>query len=74
MLLGPINEEKVEISGDGAKMSRIANFIVLSFSLLSDGESVMSASGKQKSPSCCYYCFSCYCCFLSFGLDERERS
>lgn len=36
----------MKISGDGAKMSRIANFIVLSFALLSDGEKVMSSKGK----------------------------
>ena len=27
---------KVKISGDGAKISRISNFIVMSFALLSD--------------------------------------
>ena len=38
--------QKIKISGDGAKMSRLTNFIVLSFSLLSDGEKVMSAKGE----------------------------
>lgn len=37
--------QKVKICGDGAKMSRLTNFVVLSFSLLSDGEKVMSAKG-----------------------------
>ena len=41
------NGEKVKISGDGAKMSRIANFIVLSFSIISDEEQIMSAYGKK---------------------------
>jgi hypothetical protein len=41
------NGEKVKISGDGAKMSRIANFIVLSFSIISDEEKIMSAYGKK---------------------------
>ena len=35
--------QRVKISGDGAKMSRLTNFVVLSFSLLSDGEKVMAA-------------------------------
>ncbi|KAK3743284.1 hypothetical protein QZH41_017319, partial [Actinostola sp. cb2023] len=38
-----ITEAKVRIGGDGAKMSRIASFVVLSFSLLGDEESIMSA-------------------------------
>ncbi len=37
--------QKVKITSDGAKMSRLTNFVVLSFSLLSDGEKVMSAKG-----------------------------
>lgn len=41
------NGEKVKISGDGAKMSRIANFIVLSFSIISDEEKIMSPYGKK---------------------------
>ena len=36
----------VKISGDGAKMSRLTNFVVLSFCLLSEGEKVMSAKGE----------------------------
>lgn len=45
---GEKNFEKaqIRISGDGAKISRIANFVVLSFSILEDEESVMSAYGK----------------------------
>ena len=39
--------EKVKISRDGAKISRIANFIVLSFSLIGDEEQIMSAYGKK---------------------------
>ena len=33
-----LSTQRVKISGDGAKMSRITNFVVLSFSLLSDGK------------------------------------
>lgn len=36
----------MKVSGDGAKMSRIGNFIVLSFALLSDGQKVMCFKGK----------------------------
>jgi hypothetical protein len=39
--------QKVKISGNGAKMSRVTDFVVLSFSLLSEGEKVMSAKGKH---------------------------
>ena len=43
--------EKIRISGDEAKMSRIANFIVLSFSVISDEEQAMSAYSKKQSIS-----------------------
>ena len=33
---------KVRISGDGAKMSRNTNYIVLSFAVLNEGEEVMT--------------------------------
>lgn len=46
MAKGPITEEKIKISGDGAKMSRIANFILLPFSIISDKENIMSAYGN----------------------------
>ncbi|PFX33075.1 hypothetical protein AWC38_SpisGene2134 [Stylophora pistillata] len=39
---GDLEKQEVNVSGDGAKMSRITNFIVISFALLSDGEKVMS--------------------------------
>lgn len=39
-------------------MSRIANLIVISFALLSNGEKVMSCKGE-----CCYGTFSKYKCF-----------
>lgn len=38
---------KVKISGDGAKMSRTTNFMLLSFSLLQTGEKVMSSKGNR---------------------------
>ena len=37
---------KVKISGDGAKMSHTSNLFVMSFSLLDDGQSCLSSSGK----------------------------
>ncbi|XP_067034418.1 uncharacterized protein [Acropora muricata] len=43
---GDLGRQQIKISGDGAKMSRIANFIVISFAMLSDGEKVMSCKGK----------------------------
>ena len=36
---------KVKISGDGAQMTRITNFVVLSFSLLNNDADVMSSKG-----------------------------
>ena len=38
--------QRVNIAGDGAKISRISNYIVLSVALLSDDRSVMSRKGK----------------------------
>ena len=44
----PLEEPiKVKISGDGAKMSRTTNFMILSFSLLQTGENVMSSKGNR---------------------------
>ena len=37
--------QKIKISGDGARMSRTTSFVVLSFSILSEGEKVMSVKG-----------------------------
>ena len=36
---------KIKISGDGAKMSRLTSFIVISFSVLNNGEDVMLSRG-----------------------------
>ena len=38
---------KVKISCDGAKMSKSANFMILSFSLLQTGDLVMSSKGNR---------------------------
>ena len=38
--------QKVKISGDGANISRVSNYIVMSFALLSDEKEVMSTKGK----------------------------
>ena len=44
----PKNEPmRVKISCDGAKMSRSANFMILSFSLLQTGDLVMSSKGNR---------------------------
>ena len=37
---------QIKISGDGAKMTNNANFILFSFAILRTGESVMSAKGN----------------------------
>jgi hypothetical protein len=41
---GPV---KVKVSGDGAKMTRFTNFIVISFSVLNVEETIMSSKGKS---------------------------
>ena len=38
---------KVKVSGDGAKMTRLTNFIVISFSIVNYEETVMSSKGKS---------------------------
>ena len=38
---------KIKINGDGARMTRNSNFILLSFSILHTGESVMSSKGNR---------------------------
>jgi hypothetical protein len=50
-----LSTQRVKISGDGAKMSRITNFVVLSFSLLSEGEKVMSTKGKYRHVNNIYF-------------------
>ena len=37
---------KVKISGDGARMTRLSNFMLLSFSFLETKENVLSSKGK----------------------------
>ena len=37
---------KVKLSGDGAKMTRVTNFIVISFSILNDKDATMSSNGE----------------------------
>ena len=39
---------KIKISGDGAKMSRLTSFVVISFSVLNNEEDVMSSKGTEK--------------------------
>ena len=36
---------KIKLSGDGAKMTRITGFIVISFSILNDGDNPLSPKG-----------------------------
>ena len=44
----PITDKiKIKINGDGARMTRNSNFILLSFSILQTEESVMSAKGNR---------------------------
>ena len=37
---------KVKVSGDGARMSRASNFILLSFSILQSTDDLLSSKGK----------------------------
>lgn len=39
---------KVKINGDGAKLSRTTNFMILSFSLLQTGDRVMTSSKGNR--------------------------
>ena len=41
----PNLELQVKLSGDGAKMSRLTNFVVISFSVLNNKSDVMSSRG-----------------------------
>ncbi|XP_020911538.2 uncharacterized protein LOC110249299 [Exaiptasia diaphana] len=42
-----IGKIKVKLSGDGAKMTRVTSFVILSFSILDDKDSVMSSKGNH---------------------------
>jgi hypothetical protein len=39
---------KVKVSGDGGKMSRLTNFVVISFSVLNGDNDMMSSKGMLK--------------------------
>lgn len=39
---------KVKLSGDGARMSRVSNFILLSFSVLQSTDDLLSSKGKNN--------------------------
>lgn len=41
----PPPKYKIKLSGDGAKMTRLTGFIVISFSILNDGDAAMSSKG-----------------------------
>ena len=43
--VGSSNKVKVKISGDGAKMTRQTNFLVITFSIV-DSDDVMSSKGN----------------------------
>ena len=36
---------KIKLSGDGARMTRVTGFIIISFSILNDGNAVLSSKG-----------------------------
>lgn len=40
-----MNKLKVKLSGDGAKMTRVTEFVIVSFSVLNDEDAVMSSKG-----------------------------
>jgi hypothetical protein len=73
-----LSTQRVKISGDGAKMSRITNFVVLSFSLLSEGEKVMSTKGKYRHVNNIYLTFETwthhlYIIFICICFNELLR-
>jgi hypothetical protein len=43
--LNPPERYNIKLSGDGAKMTRLTGFIVISFSILNSGDAVMSPKG-----------------------------
>lgn len=50
---------KIKISGDGAKMTRLTNFPIMSFAILNDEKSVMSSKGNSlQFLSCTVLCKS----------------
>lgn len=50
---------KIKISGDGAKMTRLTNFPIMSFAILNDEKSVMSSNGNSlQFLSCTVLCKS----------------
>jgi hypothetical protein len=55
---------KIEISGDGSKVSRISNFVVLSFSVITDNLSLLS---KDQKAFCIVNCKGIFPGILSKG-------
>jgi hypothetical protein len=43
--ISPPKKYDIKLSGDGAKMTRLTGFIVISFSILNSGDAVMSPKG-----------------------------
>ncbi|KAJ7382866.1 hypothetical protein OS493_032235 [Desmophyllum pertusum] len=39
---------RVKISGDGARMTRLTNYVILSYSLLDDNDDLFCARGKEN--------------------------
>ena len=37
---------KIKISGDGARMTRLTNYVILSYCVLDESEDVLAAKGK----------------------------
>ena len=44
--VGEMGCQKIKISGDGTNISRVSNYIVMLFALLSDEKEVISSKGK----------------------------
>lgn len=45
--LKKVEKAKAKVSGDGARMSRLTNFILVSFAILQQGDSIKFLSSKD---------------------------
>ena len=66
------NVIKVKISGDGAKMTRLTNFIIISFAILNAEGTVMSSKGIPHNFVCLRYIHqniaTCRCKLKNYAL------
>ncbi len=70
---GQYGTQNIKISGDGASISRISNYIVMSFSILSDKEDVMSPKGLLIKCILYYHPLFIHCFYIDQGQQDRGR-